>query len=289
MNGGNSAPELIVGDEPRGSALTTTESSERRPTGFRSRWLSPAFALPEGRVGRFLFELLLILVAYFSYHLVRGAVNGRVEDAFINAAGLIRLEQSLGIFWEVQLQGLILSNAFLIDFFNWVYIWGHIPIVGALAFWIYFFRRHYFARYRNAFLISGAIGLVFYVTLPVAPPRMLPEVGFVDTVTLYNNAYRVLQPPAFVNQYAALPSLHFGWNLLVTIAVVRYAPIPAVRTLVVLVTAAMAVSIVVTANHFILDAIGGAVVALVGLLLASRLRRRGRAEERVSERLRSAT
>ena len=274
MNGGNSAPELIVGDEPRGSALTTTESSERRPTGFRSRWLSPAFALPEGRVGRFLFELLLILVAYFSYHLVRGAVNGRVEDAFINAAGLIRLEQSLGIFWEVQLQGLILSNAFLIDFFNWVYIWGHIPIVGALAFWIYFFRRHYFARYRNAFLISGAIGLVFYVTLPVAPPRMLPEVGFVDTVTLYNNAYRVLQPPAFVNQYAALPSLHFGWNLLVGLAVFQTTRVWYAKAFGLLMPFLMFTAVILTANHYILDPLVGGAIALVALGIAGLLHRR---------------
>ena len=274
MNGGNSAPELIAGDEPRGSALTTTESSERRPTGFRSRWLSPAFALPEGRVGRFLFELLLILVAYFSYHLVRGAVNGRVEDAFINAAGLIRLEQSLGIFWEVQLQGLILSNAFLIDFFNWVYIWGHIPIVGALAFWIYFFRRHYFARYRNAFLISGAIGLIFYVTLPVAPPRMLPEVGFVDTVTLYNNAYRVLQPPAFVNQYAALPSLHFGWNLLVGLAVFQTTRVWYAKAFGLLMPSLMFIAVILTANHYILDPLIGGTIALVALGIAGLLHRR---------------
>ena len=275
MNGGNSAPELIVGDEPRGSALAmTTESSERWPTGFRSRWLSPAFALPEGRVGRFLFELLLILAAYFSYHLVRGAVSGRVEDAFINAASLIRLEQSLGIFWEVQLQGLILSNAFLIDFFNWVYIWGHIPIVGALAFWIYFFRRHYFARYRNAFLISGAIGLVFYVTLPVAPPRMLPEVGFVDTVTLYNNAYRVLQPPAFVNQYAAVPSLHFGWNLLVGLAVFQTTRVWYAKAFGLLMPFLMFTAVILTANHYILDPLVGGAIALVALGIAGLLHRR---------------
>ena len=275
MDGGNRAPERVVESEPRGSVLTmTTESSDRGPTGFRSRWLSPTFALPEGRVGRFLFELLLILVAYFSYHLVRGAVNGRVEDAFTNAAGLIRLEQSLGIFWEVQLQGLILSNAFLIDFFNWVYIWGHIPIVGALAFWIYFFRRDCFARYRNAFLISGAIGLIFFVTLPVAPPRMLPEAGFVDTVTLYNNAYRVLQPPAFVNQYAALPSLHFGWNLLVGLAVFQTTRVWYARAFGLLMPFLMFTAVILTANHYILDPLIGGTIALVALGIAGLLHRR---------------
>ena len=275
MNGGKGASERVVERELRVSALTTTtESSDHGPTGFRSRWLSPTIALPEGRVGRFLFELLLILGAYFSYHLVRGAVNGRVEDAFTNAAGLIRLEQSLGIFWEVQLQGLILSNDFLIDFFNWVYIGGHIPIVGTLAIWIFFFRRHYFARYRNAFLISGAIGLIFFVTLPVAPPRMVPEAGFVDTVTLYNTAYRVLQPPAFSNQYPALPSLHFGWNLLVGLALFQTTRVWYAKAFGLLMPFLMFTAVILTANHYILDPLMGGTIALVALGIAGLLHRR---------------
>ena len=275
MAGGNSAPEQVVEGKQEGSALATaTEPSGRGLAGFATRWLSPAFSWPEGRIGRLLFEVLLILVGYFSYHLVRGAVNGRVQDAFTNAGGLIRLEQSLGIFWEVQLQGLILGHDFLIDFFNWVYIWGHIPIVVALAFWIFFFRRHYFARYRNAFLISGAIGLIFFVTLPVAPPRMVPEAGFVDTVTLYNNAYRVLQPPAFVNQYAALPSLHFGWNLLVGLAVFQTTRVWYAKAFGLLMPSLMFIAVILTANHYILDPLIGGTIALVALGIAGLLHRR---------------
>ncbi len=241
---------------------------------LRRPWPPPRLPLPEGRFSRFLLELSVLLLAYFSYHLVRGAVNGRVEQAFTNADNLIYLEQSLGIFWEIQLQGLILSHQFLIDFFNAVYVWGHIPVVVVLALWIYFFRREWFAQYRNAFLISGAIGLVFFITLPTAPPRYLADIGFVDTVTLYNNAYRVLQPPAFVNQYAALPSLHLGWNLLVGLAVFRTTRAWYARAFGLLMPLLMMAGIVLTANHYILDGVLGVAIALTALWLAGVLNRR---------------
>jgi membrane-associated phospholipid phosphatase len=201
-------------------------------------------------------------------------VNGRVEVAFTNADGLIRLEQSLGIFWEIQFQGLILGHQFLIDFFNGVYIWGHIPVVGGLALWLYFFRRDCFARYRNAFLISGAVGLVFFLTLPMAPPRFIAEAGFVDTVSLYNNAYRVLQPPTFVNQYAAMPSLHFGWNLLVGLAVFQTTRAWYAKTFALLMPLLVMAGIILPGNHYILDGVIGGTVALAALWFAGFLNRR---------------
>jgi len=251
-----------------------TEAGERPFRSTASRYLSK-IPLPQGHITRFIFEVILIAVAYVAYQLVRGVVEGgRVEAAFSNANALIRFERSVGIFWEVQLQGLILSNAFLIDFFNWIYIWGHLPVIGVLAIWIYLFRRGVFARYRNAFLISGAIGLIFFMTLPMAPPRFLTEFGFIDTITLYDEVYHALQNPAFVNQYAAMPSLHLGWNLLVGLAVFEttkswwskafglFLPIP------------MLTAIIFTGNHYVLDAVAGVLVALAALWLAGFLNRR---------------
>ena len=231
-------------------------------------------SLVQGPAARFLFELLLILPAYFSYHLVRGAVSGRAEAAFSNADRIIDLERSLGIFWEVQLQGLILGHQPLIDFFNGVYIWGHIPVVGALAIWIFAFRRDAFARYRNAFLISGAIGLVVFVTVPVAPPRFIFEAGFVDTVTQHSEAYRVLQPPAFVNQYAAMPSLHFGWNLLVGVALFETTRPWQMRAFGLIMPLFALAGIVLTGNHYILDAVAGGAVAMASLWFAGLVHRR---------------
>ena len=253
---------------------TVTVASERPLTSTASRY-SSKIPLPQGHATRFAFEVILIAVAYVAYQLVRGVVEGgRVEAAFSNANALIQLERSVGIFWEVQLQGLILSNEFLIDFFNWVYIWGHLPVIGVLAIWIYMFRRGVFARYRNAFLISGAIGLVFFMALPMAPPRFLPQFGFIATITIYHYAYPALRTPAFGNHHWAMPSLHLGWNLLVGLAVFETTKAWWAKAFGLLLPIPMLIAIILTGNHFVLDAVAGVVVALAALWLAGFLNRR---------------
>ncbi len=269
----NSHPDVTGTGGPDGNLSRADESPHPAATGLM-RYVS-RIPLPHGNITRFLFEVVLIGVAYVAYQLVRGVVEGgRVDVAFSNASALIDVERWLGIFWEPQLQGLIINNAFLIDFFNWIYIWGHLPVIGVLAIGMFLFRRDAFARYRNALLISGAIGLVFFVTLPMAPPRFLAEAGFIDTITLYDQVYRALQYPAFVNQYAAMPSLHLGWNLLMGIALFESSKNVWVRGLAVLLPVSMLAAIIFTGNHFFLDAVAGVAVALVALWLASLLNRR---------------
>ncbi|MGE0309384.1 MAG: phosphatase PAP2 family protein, partial [Acidimicrobiia bacterium] len=120
---------------------------------------------------------------------------------------------------------------------------------------------------RNAMFISGAIGLVIFATYPVAPPRLLPPgSGFIDTVTQWSTSYRVLQPPSLVNKYAAMPSLHAGWNLLVGIALWHAFTSKRVRTFAVASPLLMAFAVVATANHYVIDAIAGAALSLVGLV-----------------------
>ena len=105
----------------------------------------------------------------------------------------------------------------------------------------------------------------------MAPPRFLD--GFVDTVTLNSNAYRVLQPPSLTNQYAAMPSLHVGWNLLMGIALYRHATARPVKLFGVLMPVAMYAATVLTANHFLLDGLAGSAVALTGLFAADGIQR----------------
>jgi membrane-associated phospholipid phosphatase len=93
-------------------------------------------------------------------------------------------------------------------------------------------------------------------------------------VTLHSNSYRVLQPPAFTNQYAAVPSLHFGWNMITGMALVHGARRLLVRIFGLLLPVAMGAAVVLTANHFILDVVAGAAVALLALWLARRLQQR---------------
>ncbi len=252
--------------------MTTVAETSLPDQSLRSRL--QRLPLPDGRISRFVFELLLILLAYCAYQLARGAVTGRVTEAFTNAANLIRLEKSLGIYWEAELQGLIMGHDFLVAMFNWIYVWGHLPAVGILALWIFFYRREVFARYRNAFLISGAIGLVFFITVPVAPPRFLPWAGFVDTITLRHNIYHTLQYSPFVNQFAAMPSLHLGWNLLVGLAVFQTTRVWYAKAIAALMPLLMLAAILFTANHYILDGATGVAVAVASLWLAGLLSRR---------------
>ena len=92
---------------------------------------------------------------------------------------------------------------------NWVYIWGHWPVIGFVAVWLFFRRPEHYVIYRNAFLLSGAVGLLLFITFPAAPPR-LADLGLTDTVVDRSNFYHLLQPSQLTNQYAVFPSLHFG-------------------------------------------------------------------------------
>lgn len=213
-------------------------------------------------------EVLLIGLALPFYYLVRGSAHERVGEALVRSVQLIKLERNLGIFWEADLQSWILSYDWLIQVFNAIYLYGHLPVIGALALWLYFWHRPQYLLMRNAFLISGAMGLVVYVLFPVAPPRFLPEWGFVDTVFKQYEVGRPLTPAFFTNEYAAMPSLHFGWNLLVGVAVWLASRHIGLRAFAVLMTLAMLATIILTANHYILDAAAGVLAVALGMLIA---------------------
>jgi hypothetical protein len=217
-------------------------------------------------------ELLIVIPAVVLYDIVRGMVEGRESEAVDRALNMISIERSLGLFWELDFQRLIMGQRVVQDFMNFTYIFGMWPVIVLTGLWLFFRHRGEYARYRNAFLISGAIGLVIYATLPVAPPRFVDSWGFVDTVATNTKAYSLPDLPIMVNQYAAMPSLHFGWVFLSGIALVRHSRMFALKAAGVYMPSAMLVSILATGNHFILDAAAGGAVAVVGLLCATALR-----------------
>ncbi|MBA2277368.1 MAG: phosphatase PAP2 family protein [Chloroflexia bacterium] len=216
-------------------------------------------------------EVGIIAVATFLYFFVRGLVDGRVADAVGHARWLVDLERQLGVFWEPAIQRWTLANEALVRAANAVYIYGHWPVVIATLTWLLIAHREHFPLYRTALLVSGAIGLVCFVTVPMAPPRFLGDLGFVDTVTLHSEAYRVLQPPSLVNQYAAMPSLHVGWNLLMGIAIVTLAGHWAWKAFGVAMPLAMSAATLMTANHYLIDGLAGSLIALIGLAAARRM------------------
>ena len=212
-------------------------------------------------------QLGLIGGAVLLYFGVRGLTQGNESDAVAHGLALLDFERSLGLNFESFLQQQILDNRFVVTAVNWVYIWGHWPVIVATLLWLHRSDRDGYLLLRNAMFVSGAIGLVIFISYPVAPPRLLGT-GMVDTVTDLSNSYRVLQPPSLVNKYAALPSLHVGWNLLVGIALFRATSRKSVKALALLSPAAMIIAVVLTANHYVVDAMAGAAVASVGWWVA---------------------
>ena len=235
---------------------------------------------------RDLLEGALVGIAFLLYFGVRGAVVDRPEVAYWHARDVIDAQRWLGIFWEDSLNDWAAGHKLVAQAMNLVYFYLHFPLIIAFGIWLYFFRRPRYTLTRDAFLASGAIALVIYWLYPVAPPRELPELasqfdptapayinGFLDTMQEYlGYAYDTQSTRTFVNPYAAMPSLHFGWDLLLGIGIIRafwgqrwlwvMAPIGVAMPILQL------FSITLTANHFFLDALAGGIVAIAGVGLA---------------------
>lgn len=227
------------------------------------------------RLGR---EMLIIAPAVFLYFAVRGVVSAREADAIRNAENIMRFQDRIGILREQSLQERIVESDMLVRIVNWVYIWGHWPVVVGTLVWLIIWRPRTYSVYRNAFLISGILAMFVFAMFPVAPPRLMPELAVVDTVTEQSGSYRVLQPPALTNPFAAMPSLHFGWNLLMGIAIVRESRIAIARWFGYFIPIAMFSAIVLTANHYFLDGLAGGTLVLGSLWLSTFiLRKRGSA------------
>lgn len=208
-------------------------------------------------------ELSLFISFLIFYKISRYIAIGDAETAFENARKLIEFEKLLGIFTEPFLQGYFLSKISLIKFLNTFYMYVHIP--ATVMFFVWLFKKHNDKYYwiRNGFIAANCISIIFFIFYPCAPPRMLPQYGFVDTllelsnVNLYNGFFS-----GFFNQYAAVPSMHFGNAFLIAIAIILYAK-KSYKWLALIYPLFVLWVIVVTANHFYLDAILGGLIVIV--------------------------
>lgn len=221
-----------------------------------------------------LWQLMVAAGGYIVYSLSVGAVQwagaeqARYSLALANARHVIDFERLLGIFRERQLQSLIIDNGALMQIFNAIYMWAHLPLIIALAVWLYWRHREHFRVTRNAVLISGTIALIIFQIVPLAPPRLVPGMGFVDTAAKVSGVYDTVEPKVFFNPYAAIPSMHVGWVLLMGLTVWQYAGERRIAWLGLALPVLMTLAVVITGNHYVTDAIAGVVTALVGLWLA---------------------
>ena len=215
-------------------------------------------------------------LAFVCYFLVRGGVIDRTGDALQNARWIIDLQRSLGVFVEPAVNAWTLRAPWRVDFFDFVYFWLDFPliiVIGGVLFWR---NRHNYTLLRDALLISGAFALVFYWAFPVAPPRFLPEWGFVDTLQQFAHlSYQAQSLSAFVNPFAAVPSLHVGWSLLLAIVLFKTTRRAWIRGAGMVVLILQSVAVIATANHYLFDATIGVIVSLFALVVAVWLQRVG--------------
>jgi hypothetical protein len=214
-------------------------------------------------------EIAVVVSAILLYFLVRGLTAERSDAAVAHAHALVAWEVGHGVYVEPTLQGLIDGSRWPTAAMNWVYIWGHWPVITVTLLWLVRHHPHGYRVTRNAMLLSGAIGLVVFARYPLAPPR-LADLGLVDTVSEYSRSYRVLQPHAFVNQYAAMPSLHVGWDLLIGLALIQHGRRRVVRVAGAVLPVLMVAAVLTTANHYVADATVGALLVLACLALVRR-------------------
>lgn len=217
-------------------------------------------------------QLGLFFLAYQGYQLVRGLVDGRAALAFDNAARIVELERYLGSFFEPGLQQALLDEGWVIDIANWLYVNSHFVVTTSFLAWLYLFRNRHFPFVRNMFLIAMGLALVGYALYPTAPPRMLLGEGFTDTLASFTSIDQDGGPVSLlVNKYAAVPSMHCGFALMVAGSAVAIVESRAARALWALYPLLVFAVVVVTANHFWIDGVAGALVAVAAALLAHRL------------------
>lgn len=228
--------------------------------------------LRDGRILVWWVELAVMAVLYVSYEGIRDLNTGGKFEAFDNAIRVIDLQRMLGFNWELEIQQWALHHKGLIIASN--YFYGSLYVIVTLSVLVWLYRKHadWYPLWRNTLLITTMLGLVGFSLYPLMPPRLLHTIRgnsalrFRDTLEMY---------PAFwsfgsgtmktiSNQYAAMPSLHCAWALWCTSALVPRLRAWWSRSLAVLYTACTVFVVVVSGNHYLLDALAGFTIVAVG-------------------------
>ena len=239
--------------------------------------------LRDGHVLYWWVEILAILGFYAVYSAIRNANGSHPSHAFRDAKHIISLEHHLGIFHEATIQSWALHWKPLIVTANYLYGSLHFIVTIWVAVWLFRSYSDDYPLFRNTLAITTALALIGFTIFPLMPPRLLLRdghlnLGFVDTLQRYPTFWSFDSGPAarVSNQYAAMPSVHIAWATWCALALV-----PRVRSLPAKILAAaypvMTLGvIVITANHYVIDAVGGLVILSIGWFLASRFTRAGR-------------
>lgn len=222
-----------------------------------------ALSLPRGP-GDLARQIAVLAGFTLSYEFVAALTRGDRVTALGHARAIAGLERSLGLFHEPAVQGLALrAPAIVLDLANWTYVNSQFTVSYALLAWIYLRRNTAFPIVRNAIVAIDALGLVGYVAYPTAPPRLVHSLGLMDTVQRTGLDQSSGLISRLADPYAAMPSLHTAYALLLGGAATILVRHRALRVFWAAYPAFVVFAIIATGNHFLLDALAGAALASV--------------------------
>jgi hypothetical protein len=219
----------------------------------------------------------------FAYQVARGFADRNPAKAFVNGWRVLTLEQrTTHHIFELTAQRIADSSHWLLTAAAWTYWNSEFTVMGLALLWVYLRRHEHFTRFRNTVLFANVVGLIGFVVLPTAPPRMFTSFGFQDTLDTMRGLHHGSGLVSLAaNPYAAMPSLHAADSLIVGVILFAACRHWWAKALWAIWPAWVWFCVLATGNHFWLDVVAGIGVALVSLVAVSRgselLRRRRRA------------
>jgi hypothetical protein len=235
-------------------AQRSAQPQRRRFTG-----LLPTFVL---RFRRPLWwqELIIIAIGYWLYSLGRNAVPQQASIAYRHARSVAHLQDVLHLNWELSVNQFVGRNEWLAQIMNYYYATLHFVITIGVLVWLFLRRPHIYRGARTVLFVTTLIGLLGFYLYPLAPPRLFDPGNYVDTLIKFHTWGSLANGDVakHSNQFAAMPSLHIGWAAWCGISIFMCATRPWVRILGLIYPFFTFMVIIGTANHFIVDAVGGA-------------------------------
>ncbi len=228
--------------------------------------------LPRGWA-HFAFQFAIWMGFYVVYQVARGAADRSVAAAFHNGEWVLQRERELGALFEPAVQRVVDTSSLLVTLTSYTYWLSQFAVVGLTLLWVYFRYHDRFAGFRNWIIVANLVGLLGYVFMPTAPPRMFPEWGFVDTLAQFSSVNHSSGLIAFAaNPYAAMPSLHAMDAVIVGIVMAGICRTRWAKALWLAWPAWVAFAVISTGNHYWLDVVAGILIAVATGLALRRVR-----------------
>jgi len=264
---------LVLGTGFADAVAKDTEGNDMLAENARSARVAKS----AGRLTKLIFEVVAniaaILILFQVYKLVRRVFIARGETlGYEHAYNVVEFERKLHLFFELDLQQWVTQSTAAIRTFNYIYSYNMWIFLACLSLMILFAHEKY-RFWRRVFFFSMLVALPWFAIYPLAPPRFMSDIGFVDTLAIYGPSYFKSNSLVTSNQFAAMPSMHCGWTLIgacmLTVTLKQYIGRLA-YVFGALLTLTMFATVMVTGNHWWIDGIVGWMVVGVSILLAQR-------------------